>query len=60
MNLTKNALRFCYQAPIIIKASFDQKSELLVVHIVDQGIGINAFDLNKLSNFLSSDCNQET
>ena len=45
VNLTKNALKFTYKKPITLKASYDTRSELLQVKVVDAGRGINAVDM---------------
>ena len=56
VNLTKNALKFSYRMPITVKACFDVANELLVVHVVDNGVGIEPNDLQKLRNYL---CQEE-
>ena len=48
INLTKNALKFSVNKPVLIKACYDWTHEMLKVHIVDKGIGIRKNDAKKL------------
>ena len=44
----KNALKFALGKPIKIRASYDRKTELLLVHVIDKGRGISELDQKKL------------
>ena len=48
INLTKNALKFCQNGVITIRVAYDVELELLKVHIIDTGKGINSKDRTKL------------
>ena len=48
VNLTKNALKFSYKTPITLRASYDDKNELLKVKVVDTGRGICETDIHRL------------
>ena len=41
INLTKNALKFCSYGKITIKAAYDISEEMLKVHVIDTGKGID-------------------
>ena len=48
INLINNALKFAIGKPIKIRASYDRKTELLLVHVIDKGRGISELDQKKL------------
>ena len=48
VNLTKNAMKFSYKQWVKIKVCFNAESEQLVIHVVDNGRGINKAEMKKL------------
>ena len=48
INLVKNAIKFTQKGKISIKASYDTKNGLLVIHVRDTGTGIAAEDIPTL------------
>ena len=48
VNLTKNALKFSYQKPVKLIASYDRSTQMLNVHVVDKGRGIRSGDMDQL------------
>ena len=49
MNLVKNSLKFTIEGCVTIKASYRPEPEnLLIVHVVDTGVGIAEKDFPKL------------
>ena len=49
MNLVKNSLKFTIEGCVTIKASYRPEPEnLLIVHVVDTGVGIAEEDFPKL------------
>ena len=48
INLVKNAIKFTNHGYITIKASYDKKSNQLIVHVKDTGTGIDSKDFPKL------------
>ena len=37
VNLVKNALKFSYGKSVKMKAAYDKTTEMLVVHVIDNG-----------------------
>ena len=50
INLVKNAKKFTPKGKIQIKTGYDEQKQILVVHVIDTGVGISADDLPKLFN----------
>ena len=46
--MVKNALKFTSKGHITVKACYKAIDQLLVVHVVDSGVGIEAEDFPKL------------
>lgn len=46
--MVKNALKFTSKGTIAVKATYDVRSECLIVHVEDTGVGIEAHDIPKL------------
>ena len=44
----KNALKFSKRKAIAIKVCFDYEKQLLLVHVIDKGMGIRPEDMQKL------------
>lgn len=48
VNLTKNALKFSQKQWVKIKVCYNTYSQLLIVHVVDNGRGIDETEIGKL------------
>ena len=46
--MVKNALKFTKWGFVKIIASYDKQAEMLLIHVVDDGKGINKTDVDKL------------
>ena len=46
--MVKNALKFTKRGFVKIIASYDKQAEMLLIHVVDDGKGINQTDVDKL------------
>ena len=44
----KNALKFTKNGQIILLAAYENKTEMLSVHVIDNGVGIASKDFDKL------------
>ena len=45
INLVKNAIKFTKKGEIQIKTCYDREKKLLIIHVLDTGIGITAEEM---------------